>query len=100
MPLDGAAGSPQIVPGSSVPLTFPGNTWIIIPNGAQVVSDPIYYPVANQTMIPVTLYTEQGQEGFYITSHPGSRTNTYYSLGNYVDAPNLTDPSTQYEAHW
>ena len=100
MPLDGAAGTPQIVPGSSVPLTFSGNTSIIIPNGAQVVSDPIYYPVANQTMVTVTLYTEQGQEGFYITSHPGSRTNTYYSLGNYVDALNLTDPSTQYEAHW
>ncbi|KAI0734866.1 SGNH hydrolase-type esterase domain-containing protein [Fomitopsis betulina] len=100
MPLDGAAGSPQIVPGSSMPLTFSGNTSIIIPNGAQVVSDAIYYPVANQTMVTVTLYTEQGQEGFYITSHPGSRTNTYYSLGNYVDALNLTDPSTQYEAHW
>ncbi|KAH9843624.1 extracellular GDSL-like lipase/acylhydrolase [Rhodofomes roseus] len=100
LPLDGAAGSPQIVPGSSVPLTFSGNTSIIIPDGAQVVSDPIYYPLEAQSMVTVTLYTKAGQEGFYITSHPGSRTNTWYSLDNYVDALNLTDPSTQYEAHW
>ncbi|KIJ59996.1 hypothetical protein HYDPIDRAFT_99615 [Hydnomerulius pinastri MD-312] len=100
LPRNGSAGTPEIVPGSSVPLTFSGNQSIIIPNGAQVVSDPIYYPLEAQSMVTVDLYTEQGQQGFYITSHPGSRTTSWYSFGNYVGAPNMTDPSVQNEAHW
>ncbi|KAF8551166.1 hypothetical protein OG21DRAFT_1542785 [Imleria badia] len=83
------AGTPEIVVGSIVPLTFSGNQSIIIPNGAHT-----------QSMVTVDLYTEQGQQGFYITSHPGSRTTSWYSFGNYVGAPNMTDPSTQNEAHW
>ena len=100
LPLNGSAGTPAIVPDFMVLLTFSGNQSIIIPNGAQVVSDPIYYPLEAQSMVTVDLYTDQGQKGFYITSHPGSRTTSWYSLGNYVGAPNMTDPSTQNEAHW
>ena len=83
-----------------VPVTFSGNQSVIIPSGAQVVSDPIYYPLEAQSIVTVDLYTEQGQQGFYITSHPGSRTTSWYSLGNYVGAPNMTDSSTQSEEHW
>jgi len=100
LPLNGSAGTSEVIPGSMVPLTFSGNQSIIVPNGAQVVSDPIYYPLEAQSMVTVDLYTELGQQGFYITSHPGSRTTSWYSFGNYVGAPNMTDPSTQSEAHW
>ncbi|KAF8438955.1 SGNH hydrolase-type esterase domain-containing protein [Boletus edulis BED1] len=68
-----------------IAITFSGNQSIIIPNGAQVVSDPIYYQLEAQS-VTVDLYTERGQQGFYITSHPGSRTTSWYSysFGNYV----------------
>ncbi|KAF8137192.1 SGNH hydrolase-type esterase domain-containing protein [Boletus edulis] len=62
--------------GSMIAITFSRNQSIIIPNGAQVVSDPIYYQ----------LEADCGPQGFYITSHPGSRTTSWYSysFGNYV----------------
>ncbi|KAH0835819.1 hypothetical protein J3R83DRAFT_9678 [Lanmaoa asiatica] len=76
LPLNDSAGTPEIVPSSMVPLTFSGNQSIIIPNGAQILSDPTYYPLEAQSMVTVGLYTEQGQQGFYITGHPGSRTTS------------------------
>ena len=51
-------------------------------------------------MLTITLYLEQGQTTNSITSHPGSRTTSWYSFGNHVTAANLTDPSTQNVAHW
>ncbi|KAG6379952.1 SGNH hydrolase-type esterase domain-containing protein [Boletus reticuloceps] len=70
---------------------------IIIPNSAQVVSNPIYYQLEAQSVVTGPVY---GAGVLYITSHPGSRTTSWYSysFGNYVGAPNMTDPSTQSEA--
>lgn len=100
LPVNGSAGVSAIQKGTSKSVTFSGFTSIVIPNGALVVSDPIDFPVKPQSMITVTLYTAEGQTTNSITSHPGSRTTTWFQFGNAVNALNLTDSSLQSVAHW
>ncbi|KJA26591.1 hypothetical protein HYPSUDRAFT_36307 [Hypholoma sublateritium FD-334 SS-4] len=100
LPVNGSAGVSAIQKGTSKSVTFSGFTSIVIPNGALVVSDPIDFPVKPQSMITVTLYTAEGQTTNSITSHPGSRTTTWFQFGNAINALNLTDPSLQSVAHW
>ena len=95
-----ATGSPMIEADSVQTLTFSGNESIIIPNAALAVSDPINFPIAAQSIITVTMYLATGQASQYITSHPGSRTTSWFSFGDYTSAANMTDPSTNSTAHW
>ncbi|KAJ7247856.1 SGNH hydrolase [Mycena haematopus] len=100
LPVGGVSGASEIIPSTLKTLTFSGSPSFIIPNGALVVSDPIAFPIKSQQTITVTLYLAQGQDGFSITSHPGSRATTWISFGNSVAAQNITDPSTISLAHW
>ncbi|RFU30987.1 hypothetical protein B7463_g5375, partial [Scytalidium lignicola] len=99
-PQDGVAGSPAVQPHSIHTLTFSGNESFVIPNGALAVSDPLNFAIKPLQMISVTMYLAEGQASNFITSHPGSRTTTWYSFGDYTTAANMTDPSTQNAAHW
>ncbi|KAG8968596.1 hypothetical protein FRB90_010806, partial [Tulasnella sp. 427] len=94
------AGSPAIIPETLQTLTFSGNSSITVPNGALAVSDPLNFAIKPQQMITVSLYLASGQTTNNITSHPGSRTTSYFSFGNYVQAANMTDASTASAAHW
>jgi lysophospholipase L1-like esterase len=100
LPLDGAAGASAIDTSTLHTLTFSGNESFSIPDGALIVSDPVPLPVKPQSMLTVTLYTKDGQEGFDITSHPGSRTTTWMSFGNLVSEFNISTESTQSLEHW
>ncbi len=88
-PLDGRAGVSAVVPGSVVPVTFHGKPSATIPVGAQVVSDPLPFPVRSFENIAVTAYLAHGQGSLSITSHPGSRTTSYLVPGNQVSASDL-----------
>lgn len=100
LPTDDGVGVPTIVPDTLQQVTFSGLSSVSIPNGALIVSDPIRFPIKPQSMITVTLYTAEGQTTNDITSHPGSRTTSWFANGNHVNAANITDPSTQNEEHW
>ncbi|MEV6643875.1 SGNH/GDSL hydrolase family protein [Amycolatopsis sp. NPDC051371] len=89
-PLDGRAGVSSVVPGSVLPVTFHGKPSTTIPMGAQVVSDPLPFPVRPFENIAVTAYLAHGQGSLSITSHPGSRTTSYLVPGNQVSTPDLT----------
>lgn len=99
---NGSAGVSTIDPSSLKKVTFSGNDSIVIPNAALAVSDPIDFAIKPQSELAVTMYLAEGQTTNYITSHPGSRTTTWYSMGNEVNEANLTitDASTQSSAHW
>lgn len=98
LPAGGAAGVSAIQPGSSRPVTFHGNRSVVIPVGAQVVSDPVHVDVAARSNLTVTAYLAQGQASTNITSHPGSRTSTYMIAGNHVEDADL--PGSASVAHW
>lgn len=101
LPVDGSAGVGAIQPSSLQTVTFSGGEEsIIIPNGALAVSDPLNFAVAPQSNVAITMYLASGQDGTAITSHPGSRTTTWLTVGNQVGAANLTGPVLNSTAHW
>ena len=81
-------------------LTFSGNESIIIPDNSLAVSDPINFPVKTNQVISITMYLATGQASNYVTSHPGSRTQIWMSMGDLTEAANFTTPSTNSTFHW
>jgi lysophospholipase L1-like esterase len=101
LPANGTAGSPAIRPDTVQHLTFSGGSRsFAVPNGALVVSDPLRFPVKAQTSVTITVYLATGQAGHAITGHPGSRTSTWLTQGNFVSAADVTTPTTQRIDKW
>ncbi|CAG7921083.1 unnamed protein product [Penicillium olsonii] len=85
--------------GSMQVVSFNGRPNTVIPNGALAVSDPIKISVKAQSPLMISIFLENGQEGFSITGHPGSRTTSYLAFGDWVDAQNITQSSVQSTDH-
>ena len=104
LPFNGSAGVSTIVPETLQTVTFSGESSITIPNAALAVSDPLDFPVEAQSMISVTMYLAEGQSSIgpanAITSHPGSRTTSWFTVGNQVVATNLTGSALNKTDHW
>lgn len=102
LPFNGSAGVSAIIPETLQTLTFSGNESITISDQSLAVSDPINFAIEPQSMLTVTIYLADGQATNYITSHPGSRTTSWWTFGNEVSATNLTinNSTTQSGAHW
>ncbi|XRQ06532.1 SGNH/GDSL hydrolase family protein [Actinomadura welshii] len=98
LPEGGEAGVHGIQPGTSRPVTFNGKPSVVIPVGAQMVSDPLEFPVAPRSNVTVTLYLADGQASTDITSHPGSRTTSYLLAGDHVEDTRL--PEATGTDHW
>ncbi|MEC3982218.1 SGNH/GDSL hydrolase family protein, partial [Amycolatopsis sp. H20-H5] len=92
------AGVSAIRPGSAIPVTFHGKRATVVPVGAQVVSDPIEFPVRARDNVTVTTYLAHGQASTAITSHPGSRTTSYLVTGDHVTDDDL--PGAGPVDHW
>ncbi|AEV83000.1 SGNH hydrolase [Actinoplanes sp. SE50] len=90
LPVDGRAGVAAIVPNSSRRLTFGGQPSVVVPAGAQVVSDPVPMPIAARADLTVSVYSGAGQAGLNLTSHPGSRTTSWLVNGDALEQPDLT----------
>ncbi|EME86875.1 uncharacterized protein MYCFIDRAFT_77321 [Pseudocercospora fijiensis CIRAD86] len=82
------------------PLTFSGNQSISIPNGALAVSDPLAFALKAGQVLSITIYLADGQQGNAITSHPGSRTQSWIAHGDHTTSSNMTDPSATSVFHW
>lgn len=102
LPLNGSAGQNEILPQTLQTVTFSGQQSYIIPNGALAVSDPLNFEIAPQSMLTVTTYLAAGQQSTTnaVTSHPGSRTTTWFTKGNQINATKLTGSLLASTAHW
>ena len=98
LPVNGQAGVSAIEPGTSQPVTFHRQPGVVIPVGAQAVSDPLNFELPARSNLTVTIYLAQGQNSGSITSHPGSRTTSYMLAGDHVDAADLAGAAST--AHW
>ncbi len=98
LPAEGRAGVPAIVPGSSRPLTFGGRASVVVPVGAQVVSDPVPFTLAPGANLSISAYLATGQDSTALTSHPGSRTTSYLVNGDAVGSADL--PGAVPVDHW
>ncbi|KUL27903.1 SGNH/GDSL hydrolase family protein [Actinoplanes awajinensis] len=97
LPAGGGSGVSGIVPGSSRALTFGGQPSVVVPAGAQVVSDPVALTVAARSALSVSVYLAAGQAGVNLTSHPGSRTTSWLVNGDSLTAPDFAGTPVD---HW
>ena len=77
-------------------LLFSGSEEVVIPPGAEYISDAIQFPAKPLSDIAISLHldTPPAQQ----TGHPGSRATSYVAAGNLVSAPELT--SAKKVDHW
>lgn len=97
LPVGDKCGSGDISASPLAGLTFSGAASVVIPKGKVVYTDPIDFPVKEESMLTLTIYSEKGQSGSSITGHPGSRTTSWMQSGNHVNATSVTGASTK---HW
>jgi lysophospholipase L1-like esterase len=88
--------SAAIQPATDKALTFAGRADVIVPPGAEYLSDPIEYPVAAGADLALSIH--YGDAPQQETGHPGSRATSYLARGNLVGAADLTG-AKKFE-HW
>ncbi len=88
--------SDQIDVKTDRPLTFAGSSEVVIPAGAEYISDPVDLPVAALSNLAITFHLQEppAQE----TGHPGSRATSYVAHGNLVSDATL--PNAMKVDHW
>ena len=91
-----STSSPAIDPSSDQPLTFASKPDVVVPPGAEFVSDPVNWKVAPLSDIAVTFHLDVPPSRE--TSHPGSRATSYYVHGDAVGAATLLEP--KHVDHW
>jgi len=89
-------GASRIYSSSDRAVTFNERADVLVPMGAEYLSDPLSYPVAALSDLAVTMEIEAapGQE----TGHPGSRATSYLAAELPAAAAEL--PSAQSIDHW
>ena len=71
-------------------LTFSGSSDVVIPAGAEYISDPVEYPVAALSNLAISFHLDEPPARQ--TGHPGSRATSYVVHGNLVSAATLPNP--------
>jgi len=84
-----AAGSAKIVAGTDKGLQFSGKADVIVPAGADYISDPLDFPAAALSDLAITLRVDSGAT--QQTGHPGSRATSFLAIGNVIAAEDLPD---------
>ena len=91
-----SASAPQIDPATDKALVFSGSTDVIIPAGAEYLSDPVEYPVKPMSDLAISIHYDAPPE--QQTGHPGSRSTSYLVHGDAVSASDL--PDAKKFDHW
>ena len=88
--------SSAIDPATDRALHFSGSDDVIIPPGAEYISDPIQFPAKPLSDLAVSIHldTPPAQQ----TGHPGSRATSYVAAGNLVSATEMN--SAKKVEHW
>jgi lysophospholipase L1-like esterase len=88
--------SSAIDPATDRALSFAGQPDVIVPPGAEFLSDAIAYPAEALSNLAVTFHIDSAPARE--TGHPGSRATSYYVHGDAVAAPDLADAGKT--DHW
>ena len=83
-----SSGSSAIDPATDRRLLFHGSGDVLIPPGAEYVSDPLEYRLGALSDLAISLHVEgdAGQQ----TGHPGSRQTTFYATGDETAAAEMS----------
>ena len=85
-----APDAPAIDPATDKPLTFSGEATVIIPPGAEILSDPIAFNAPPLSDLAISLHFDAPPQGE--TGHPGSRATSYSVHGDATAAATLDAP--------
>ena len=88
--------SSAIVAGTDRPLTFAGRRQIVVPAGADYISDPVAMDVPALTTLAVSMHI--AEHPAVQTGHPGSRATSYYAPGDQLGVTALNRPTSV--DHW
>jgi lysophospholipase L1-like esterase len=91
-----STSSPAIDPPSDQPLTFAGKPDVVVPPGAEFISDPVNLKVPPLSDIAVTFHLDLPPSRE--SSHPGSRATSYYVHGDAVSVATLIE--SKRVDHW
>ena len=91
-----SAASAAIDAGSDVAVTFHGAPDVMVPAGAEYLSDAVAFPVAALSNLAISIHFDQPPTGE--TGHPGSRATSYVARGDLVSATSL--PDAERVEHW
>ena len=91
-----STSSSSIDPATDQQLTFAGKPDVIVPPGAEFISDPLSTKVASLSDLAVTFHLDNPPARQ--TSHPGSRATSYYVHGDAAGAATLLEP--KHVDHW
>ena len=91
-----ALDGPAVMPGSHRPLSFDGRPSVIVPPGAEYLSDPVDLTVAAFDSLMVSLHLAAAPT--VQTGHPGSRATSYVLAGDQTAAADL--PGATRADHW
>ncbi|KAJ5150820.1 uncharacterized protein N7482_010072 [Penicillium canariense] len=96
------SGIPVVEPRTLQRVTFSGDLSTTIPGGAHIVSDSIDFgfSIAPHTALSISIYIESGHQLNYITSHPGSRTTSYFTKGDHVTQEDFQNLAVEQADHW
>jgi lysophospholipase L1-like esterase len=95
-PAGGPMVGPDVDAATDRALTFNGAADVVVPAGAEYLSDPIDYAVTPLSSLAVSFHLGEPPVGE--TGHPGSRETTFYVHGDKTGAAELPD-AKQIE-HW
>ncbi|CVL06987.1 related to lysophospholipase L1 and related esterases [Fusarium mangiferae] len=93
-------GSPSILKDTAQHVLFDGEQPVLVPAGSHVLSDSLKFPVSAGQILSITIFLQKGQNSQQITSHPGSRTDSWLCYGDQSMAPELSGPESQASTHW
>jgi len=91
-----APDSSRIVTASDRAVTFAGQSDIVLPAGAEYLSDPVAIPLPPLSTIAISMHFPEKPSGE--TGHPGSRATSYLLSGDHVADAELAG-ATKVE-HW
>ena len=77
-------------------LRFSGREDVVIPPGAEYISDPVDFAAAALSNVAISLHLDEAPA--QQTGHPGSRATSYVAAGNQVGAAEL--PGAKKVEHW
>jgi lysophospholipase L1-like esterase len=86
----------KIEPTTDKALTFGGSPDVVIPAGAEYISDPIAYPASALSNLAISFHLNEPPAAQ--TGHPGSRATSYVVHGNLVSSAEL--PNATRVDHW
>jgi hypothetical protein len=81
-------------------LTFNGSASVTVPVGQVATSDPVTFTVAAMQIVTINMYLQAGHNTNQVTSHPGSRTFSWFANGNQINAADITGTGKASIAHW